>query len=246
MSKKPDPKRFEPEISMPEKLMQVAGVQKENHSYPNEPEMLDLPDPQFADELPNIGLGKAKMVYGEPSIIGSFSNKSGSKRKPITTSGSAMSGYGPSNPVRNYVPKMTECSGSDFSPEDLESVKSAIKVVKVDGVTTVVGLVVDVSDTRNNQIVSIRCSGGQPFVGFCYDHAQDSYLVNGITVLDLGRFDFTLKMYLPGIEEWSQNVPIPNEILQKHFSAAQRRIIDECRNSYPSPKYEIKFIQMVG
>ncbi len=149
-------------------------------------------------------------------------------------------------PSKHHVPKSSECSGNDFSDEEIEGVKSLVKVIKMDAITTIVGVVVDKSKRESNEIISIKCCGSQPLNGYIYDHAQDSYLIQGVLSFDLGRFDFALKISLPGIEEWSQTMPIPVETIEKHFSAAQRKIVEEFRRSYPGPKYTIKYVQMIS
>lgn len=142
-----------------------------------------------------------------------------------------------------YKPEYLEKSESEISKKDLELVRSSLEIKEIDSVTMVTCIVLD--KERENEIIAMRCVG-QPLGGYIYDNAQDAYLVSGCAWFDLGQFSFALKLTVPGSGEWSQKIPIPISVLENHFSPAQRKIVEEKKKKYPSPRYEIKYIQMVS
>ncbi len=188
-----------------------------------------LPENTDTSEVPAYNYNSIR-VSGDPISA---------KKFKMTKRYAEPAGY----PSSYHEPQYSESSEGEFSKEDLELVKSSLVVKEVDSTTMVTCIIID--KEQENPIIALRCVG-QPLGGYIYDNAQDAYLVSGCYCFDLGQFSFALKLTVPGSGEWSQNIPIPNSVLENHFSAAQRKIIENNKKKYPSPRYEIKYIQMVS
>lgn len=203
----------------------------------------DTPDSDGFEDILGDGIEPPKPV-GEATIPVSNYGFSVGELRPVSVNcahpkSSKKISY--SNSSKQYVPCSEECSAGECSGEE---VKNLLTVTRTETVTTIVVLIVDSQDDNNNQIISVKCLG-QPFAGHIYEYSSDSYLLKGLSVVDLGRFGFSLNVTLPGADGWSAPVPIPSQIIEKNLSPAQKQRMEQVRKSYPSPRYNFKYVQMV-
>lgn len=128
--------------------------------------------------------------------------------------------------------------------EMFENVRSALKIYRVPESTLIYAIVVDKSGA-DNQPVGIRCFGGVAFGGYARDVSGDAYLVECCQSVHLGTIPFSLRLGVPGVGNWSTEVPIPETILDEVFAPPQRKTLSDLRERFPVGRYDIHYLQML-
>lgn len=152
--------------------------------------------------------------------------------------------YTPSDPFEVLEEFAHAVTPSDS--EDFDNVRESIQVLRSNERTLVLAAVVDKGDEDKNIMSAIRCYGGTAFGGYAHDMAKDAYLVQCVEVAQIGHVSFSLVLTMPNVGIWQVKVPIPENVLEKHFSPGQKKLLDIVREKYPAPQYEIHFVQMLG
>lgn len=155
--------------------------------------------------------------------------------------------------LKTYYPDVTEIVSEDMKSsltpsdqEDFDNLKQSFTVIRIGEPTIVFAIVVDNENDNNNVPSAIRCFGGVPFGGYCHDLGRDSYLIRCVEFFQLGNMPFAFQITMPHIGEWKIKVPIPEKILVKHFAPQYSKMLEEYREKYKKPRFDIHFIQMLG
>lgn len=218
------------------------GIDAAETSDPGDPAQQWKIPPMEEDPLASTGVG-----VPNPSLT-SFGQKQPKRR---ATSRKAKWDI----PVdRTYIPDpcpfepYEEVTGAmtPSDSEDFDNVREAIKVLKSAERTIVFAIIVDAEDEERNMVSAIRCAGGTSFGGYAHDVSRDAYLVQCIEFHQLGAVPFSLVLTMANIGTWQVKVPIPESVLEKHFAPSQKKALDVLRERYPTPRYEIHFMQMLG
>jgi len=101
-------------------------------------------------------------------------------------------------------------------------------------------------DSAVNKKKAIRCYRGVPFSkGYTYDQGSDSYLVWGVDSYELGYVDISYSISFPN-RSWKVEIPIPDNVLDRHFSPVQKQMVEQFKSKWTDKDYEIEIIQMIG
>ncbi len=143
------------------------------------------------------------------------------------------------------MPELDEAKAT--LPADMEmfdTVRDAFRIKRVPERTLINVVIVDRTGEQNS-VVGIRCYGGVAFGGYAKDCSADAYLVECAQTVQFGSVPFSLKLTMPKCGSWSVEIPIPERVLVKSFSPAQRKMLAELREKFPKDRYDIHYLQML-
>lgn len=129
--------------------------------------------------------------------------------------------------------------------DDLAAAVENINVHLVDAKTLVLAVVVNVKDDEKNTPTQVKAKGSIPIKGLPYNNATDSYTIRCVDLVDLGAFGFGMRIEVKDAGNFSQNIPIPGQVLERKFSAKHKEIIALLKTKYPAPSHKIQYLQML-
>lgn len=158
-------------------------------------------------------------------------------------------GKKPQKRPRTYTPtKMAEMlpAITPSDNEDFDDLRESFKLIRNDEKTNVFMVVVDKENSDENILTHLRCNGGIAIGGYAHDLSQDVYIIQCVYCCQIGQIPFSFKLTMENIGNWNARIPIPKTIIEKHLSPDQRKSIEEYQIRYPTPRYSIDYIQMLG
>lgn len=135
---------------------------------------------------------------------------------------------------------------SQSDVEEFECLRESLRIMRSSETTLVFAIVIDKENDNENGIHAIKCNGGTAFGGYAYDGGRDSYIVRGIDFFQIGRIPHSYVITMPNLGAWQVKVPIPEALLEKHLSPQQRDAMGKFMEKWPTSRYEIQLIQMLG
>jgi hypothetical protein len=150
---------------------------------------------------------------------------------------------------RTFTPELIAEEASSLTPsdvEDFDDLRSSFVLSKSMEKTLVFAIVNDKKNEDENLVSAIKCFGGVPFGGYAYDRSRDSYIVKCINFLQVGNIPFSYVLTMKNVGDWQVKVPIPEIVLEKYLTPRQRKTLNEYREKWPTPRYEVQLIQMLG
>lgn len=228
-------------------VMQMMRAHQNMVAEETLPAGMDATDDHVPEPVQGEELGEKKIFDGG---LGGYPGEGFAPRKrkriscppPIDGEWDVEKTYTPSDEM---VYATTEAANpSDV--EDFADIKDAIHVLRSPERTLVFAIAVDKEDRDANVMCAIRCRGGTPFGGYAYDRARDSYIVQCVDFVEVGNIPFSFMQTMDKVGTWQVRIPIPESVLEKHFTPYQRRVIAGYGKKYQSPKFEIQYIQMLG
>lgn len=196
-----------------------------------------------------------KAVDGSSLSGGYYGGNTYTSARPLKSTSKYKSGsrYMTMEPVASYpdedptelMPELEESKAK--LPADMEmfdTVRNSLKIYRTSERTLVNAIVVD-KKKEDNIIATIKCYGGVAFGGYARDCSSDSYLVECVQAVKLGSIPFGLRLSLPKSDSWTVDIPIPEKVMLKAFSPAQRKMLDDLKEKFPKDRYEIHYLQMV-
>ena len=133
----------------------------------------------------------------------------------------------------------------DISKKDLQEIKNNFKVVATSNPIHIVAIAVDRHSDTNNEI-SVMCVTGTP-INFksVYDLTKDAFNIFCASHLDLGMVDISYAIIHNNEDMPSIPIPIPNNLIKKHFTEDGNASYSSWLSEYPEEKYDIKYLQIL-
>lgn len=148
---------------------------------------------------------------------------------------------------KTYIPDIEmDAAVTPADIEDFDNLRESFEILRSNENTLVFAIAVDQEYPDANVVSAVKCHGGTAFGGYAYDRGRDSYIVNCVEFHQIGRLPFSYVLTMKNVGEWQAKVPMPERVLYKHFTPQQKKLLDAYRDLYPSPRYDIHFIQMLG
>ena len=185
----------------------------------------------------------AWMNYDEPAML---YGRSGLTESNAFLGGGYGRGRRPTKRTKIALEEMLEMS-EEQKQDNYNDLQKAFQLIPVKGRTYINAVVYDKNKERHTNL-PIPCHQGTAFdKGYAYDQASDSYIVNAHESVPLGYVPIAYELKMPDSGNWHTPLPLPPAILDRYYSAAQRKTLTSLRERYSdTSRFTIEFVQMMG
>lgn len=133
----------------------------------------------------------------------------------------------------------------DMDKRYIRDVKSQMEIVRRSENSYVIVLAVN-KEPHNNSIKKIPSRRGIPIGGYVYDASNDCYLIKCMGFAVLGYVPISFKLQMAGVGSWAVDLPVPESILTRHLTAAQKSELRKFMGSFRSEECNFEYVQMLG
>lgn len=148
--------------------------------------------------------------------------------------------------INNSHDRIVRPNNTEYTEAEQQIVNAFMVETVHDEKTIVVLVIRDLMYPENNIQKHIYCQDGVGFCGYVRDLTKDSYIAECVDFVSLGNIHVSYKIKMPNTGGWSMQVPMPESVIEKLISPYYKRILDEAKQKYPHPKYELNYMQMIG
>jgi hypothetical protein len=135
-------------------------------------------------------------------------------------------------------------TNTSFDSKHTKELLNSLEVITVLNKTHVIVVAVS-KDRTKNKINRISCRKGLYLGGYLYDSQSDSYLVDCADYLNLGSIPISFKIKTKAKSNWENWMPIPENVLNKHFTSMQKKEFKNFKSHFNSDEFEIQFLQTI-
>ena len=101
------------------------------------------------------------------------------------------------------------------------------------------------TDSDQNNLTRIHCKKGVPIAGYVFDTVTESYHVDCHDYFQLGYIPISLQQRVPGVGNWSQRMPMPEQAIRRFLSPQQKRDLRNFKATYKGSQFGFHYMQII-
>ena len=128
---------------------------------------------------------------------------------------------------------------------DTKEIKETL-ILEPTGYPVEVYVIAHAANGRKNTCQKIPCRKTKPLGNWCYDLANDQFLVDCAAYQHLGRFQMGYRARMEGVEGWAVDVPLSLSVIEKRLKPRYQEAFETFKKKFPEKTHTYSYIQCSG